>query len=65
MAHSEHNRQKKSGSYALILFGAFLFISATLFLPRGSIEGQIAIVFGFIVGGIGFYLGFARKKKSS
>ncbi|HSD04145.1 MAG TPA: hypothetical protein VLB45_00130 [Nitrosopumilaceae archaeon] len=64
MAHREHNRPKKNGSYAMILFGAFLFISATLFLPRGSIEGQIAIVFGFIVGGIGFYLGFAKRKKT-
>lgn len=63
MAHSEHNRPKKSGSYALILFGAFLFVSATLFLERGSMEGQIAIVLGFIIGGIGFYLGFVRKKK--
>jgi hypothetical protein len=64
MAHSEHNRPKKSGSYALIIFGAFLFISSTLFFERGSIEGQIAIILGFIIGGIGFYLVFARKKKT-
>lgn len=65
MAHDEHNRPKKGGSYLLILFGAFLFISATLFFQRGSIEGQIAIILGFIVGGSGFYLRFVRKKKAS
>lgn len=64
MAHSEHNKPKKSGSYALIIFGAFLFVSAPLFFGPGTTEGGIAIVFGFIVGGIGFYLGFVRKKKT-
>lgn len=65
MAHDEHNRQKKGGSYMLILFGAFLFLSSTLFFQPGSIEGKAAIILGFIVGGIGFYLRFVRKKKPS
>ena len=63
MAHREHNRPKKNSGYALILFGAFLFISATLFFEPGSLQGQIAIIFGFIIGGLGFYLGFARRTK--
>ncbi len=63
MAHSEHNRPKKSGAYALIIFGALLFVSAPLFFKSNTTEGGIAIVFGFLIGGIGFYLGFIRKKK--
>jgi len=63
MAHNEHNRPKKSGAYALIIFGAFLFVSAPLFFGPGTAEGGVAIAFGFIIGGIGFYLGFIRKKK--
>jgi len=63
MAHSEHNRSKKSGAFVLIIFGAFLFISAPLFFGRGTIEGGTAIALGFVIGGMGFYLGFIRKKK--
>ena len=63
MVHSEHNRPKKSGALALIIFGAFLFISAPLFFGRGTIEGGTTIALGFVMGGIGFYLGFIRKKK--
>ena len=65
MAHSEHNRSKKSGSFVLILFGAFLFISSTLFFELGSDQGKIVVILGFVIGGIGFYLGFIRKKKKS
>ena len=63
MAHNEYNSPKKSGAYALIIFGAFLFVSAPLFFGPGTTEGGVAIVFGFVIGGIGFYLGFIRKKK--
>ncbi|HLA21884.1 MAG TPA: hypothetical protein VJZ17_00390 [Nitrosopumilaceae archaeon] len=48
----------------MIIFGAFLFVSAPLFFGPGTIEGGIAIVLGFVTGGIGFYLGFIRKKKT-
>lgn len=64
MAHNEHNRPKKSG-FVLILFGAFLFISSTLFFEHGSDQGKLAIILGFVIGGVGFYLGFMRKKKKS
>ena len=63
MAHSEHNRSKKSSAFVLIIFGAFLFVSAPLFFGPGTMEGGVAIVLGFVIGGIGFYLGFIRKKK--
>lgn len=63
MAHSEHNRAKKSGSFVMILFGSFLFISSVLFFERGSDLGKIVIILGFVIGGIGFYLGFVRKKR--
>lgn len=65
MAHSEHNRAKKGGSFVLILFGAFLFISSTLFFEPGSDQGKIVIILGFVVGGIGFYLRFVRKRKEA
>ena len=65
MAHSEHNRIKKSGgSFVLVLLGAFLFISAVLFLEPGSDLGKLAIILGFVIGGIGFFLGFVKKRKS-
>jgi len=65
MAHSEHNRIKNRGSFVLILFGAFLFISSTLFFEPGSDLGKIAIILGFVIGGIGFYRVFGRKKKET
>ncbi|MGI0011795.1 MAG: hypothetical protein ACREAE_10400 [Nitrosopumilaceae archaeon] len=63
MAHNEHNKPKKRGSFVLILFGAFLFISSTLFFEPSSEQGKLAIILGFAIGGIGFYLGFVKKKK--
>ena len=65
MAHSEHNRAKKGGSFVLILFGAFLFISSTLFFEPGSDQGKIVIILGFLIGGLGFYLRFVRKGKKT
>ena len=63
MAHNEHNRAKKGSGFLLILFGAFLFISSTLFFEPGSDQGKIVIILGFVIGGIGFYLRFVRKRK--
>jgi len=64
MAHSEHNRIKNKGSFVLVLFGAFLFISAVLFLEPGSDIGKVAIILGFVIGGIGFFLGFKKRNPS-
>ena len=63
MAYDEHNRPKKGGGYALIIFGAFLFIIAPLLFKAGTVEGSLTIVSGFVIGGIGFYLRFLRKRK--
>jgi hypothetical protein len=65
MAHSEHNRIKNKGSFVLVLFGALLFISAVLFLEPGSDLGKVAIILGFVIGGIGFFLGFIKKRNPS
>lgn len=64
MAHGEHNRPKKgTGGYALIIFGAFLFVIAPILFKAGTVEGSLIIVLGFVIGGIGFYLRFLRKRK--
>ena len=64
MAHSEHNRQKRSGGFFLIIFGALLFIITPLYLQDSPQLGLFAIILGFFVGGIGFYLQFVRGRKS-
>ena len=61
MAHSEHNRPKKSGAFFLIILGAVLFmISPTWFANRPEIGFSI-IALGFAIGGMGFYFRFIRK----
>ncbi len=61
MAHSEHNKPKKSGAFFLIILGAFLFIvSPTWFADKPGI-GFSMIALGFAIGGLGFYLRFIRK----
>ncbi len=61
MAHSEYNKPKKSGAFFLIIFGALLLIIAPTIYPSSPELGTLAFVFGFTVGGIGFYLRFVRK----
>ncbi len=63
MAHSEHNRPKSRGM-ALIVVGILIFIFAPSYFKQDLAGGLTAIIFGFVVGGIGFYLCFLRKKKS-
>ena len=62
MAHSEHNRAKQSsGAFALIILGALLlFIAPTIYGDTPDL-GVISLIFGIIIGGIGFYLRFVRK----
>ncbi len=64
MAHSEHNRPKGSGM-ALIVIGVLIFIFAPSYFKQNLAEGIGAIVFGFVIGGIGFYLSFLKKKKTT
>jgi len=61
MAHSEYNKPKKSGGFFLIILGALLLIIAPTIYPSSPELGTLAFVFGFTVGGIGFYLRFVRK----
>lgn len=62
MAHSEHNKTRNSGSFALIIFGALLLFLAPNINPSNPILGTIALVGGIIIGGIGFYLKFIRTR---
>jgi hypothetical protein len=63
MAHSEHNKPRKSGVFVLIIFGALIFVLAPTMLRDTPELGFVAIVFGFIIGGLGFYLRFVRKER--
>lgn len=64
MAHSEHNRARRSGGFFLIIAGAFIFITAPIYLKDSPTLGMTAIITGFVIGGIGFYLNFIRDRKS-
>lgn len=63
MAHSEHNRSKNSGGFALIILGAILLFLA----PQETVIEMglnvVAWVAGLIIGGIGFYLKFLKGRK--
>ena len=61
MVHDEHNKPKKSGNFLLIILGAVLLIVAPTVFPNYPELGFLAFVFGFIIGGIGFYLRFIKK----
>ncbi len=62
MAHSEHNKSRNSGSFALIIFGALLLILAPTINPSNPVLGIIALIGGIIIGGFGFYLKFIRTR---
>jgi len=62
MAHSEHNKSRNSGSFALIIFGALLLILAPTINPSSPALGTIALIGGIVIGGIGFYLKFIRTR---
>ncbi len=62
MAHDQHNRGRRNGGFFLILLGALIFITAPIYLQDNPELGMTAIVFGFIVGGIGFYVKFVKNR---
>ena len=62
MAHSEHNKSRNSGSFALIIFGALLLFLAPTINPSNPVLGTIALIGGIIMGGVGFYLKFIRTR---
>ncbi len=61
MAHDEHNR-RRSGGFFLIILGALIFVTAPLYLADSPELGAAAIAFGFLVGGLGFYMTFLRRR---
>ena len=62
MAHSEHNKSKNNGGFFLILLGALIFIAGPVYLQDAPVLGAAAIVFGFLVGGLGFYIKFIKNR---
>ena len=62
MAHSEHNKSKNSGGFALIILGALLLFLAPNISPTDPTLGTLALAGGLIIGGIGFYLRFIRNR---
>ncbi len=62
MAHKDHNKPRKSGGFFLIIFGALLFILAPTYLIDSPELGIVSIVFGFVIGGLGFYLNFIKGR---
>lgn len=62
MVHSDHNKSKNSGGFALIILGALLLIVG----PQEAIVPKslsvIAWVGGLVIGGLGFYLKFVRNR---
>jgi len=64
LVHNEHNKPKRSSYYFLIIDGALLLmVSPTQYstYPELYVAG---LIFGFIIGGIGFYLKFIQGRKA-
>lgn len=62
MAHSEHNKSKNSGGFALIILGAILLFLAPNINPTDPQLGVMALIGGIIIGGLGFYIRFIRNR---
>lgn len=62
MAHSEHNRPKGSG-VILIAIGILIFFFVPRYYTKDLVGGMILIILGFILGGMGFYLAFLKKRR--
>nr|AIF23763.1 hypothetical protein [uncultured marine thaumarchaeote SAT1000_18_D03] len=60
--HNEHNKPKRSGSLLLIILGAILFMIGPTQYQNSPELGILALVSGFILGGIGFYLKYVKGK---
>ena len=62
MAHSEHNKSRNSGGFALIILGALLLFLAPNINPSSNELGMLALIGGIVIGGLGFYLKFIRNR---
>ena len=64
MVHNdEHNKPKRSGLF-LIVFGAVLLIVAPTQYAGSQELGTLALIGGFVMGGLGFYLKYVKKKRN-
>ncbi len=63
MAHSQHNKSRNSGGFALIILGALLLFLAPNIHPTDPVLGTLALVGGIIIGSLGFYLKFIRNRQ--
>ena len=64
MAHNEHNRQKKGGGFVLIIFGALLLFLAPNLHTDNPELGIASLIFGILIGGVGFYIRLIKKAKN-
>ncbi|MGH1520831.1 MAG: hypothetical protein ACRBB2_00395 [Nitrosopumilus sp.] len=62
MVHTEHNRAKNNGGFALIILGALLLFIAPNIYPEMPGLGTMSLFGGMVIGGIGFYLKFIRGR---
>ncbi len=65
MAHSEHNRSRRGGPFALIIFGALLLFLAPNIHGEYPEMATASLVGGLVVGGTGFYLNFIKRRRGS
>jgi len=63
MAHNEYNRPRGSGMI-LIAIGILIFVFAPGYIKNDLGAGIVVVVIGFLVGGLGFYIAFLKKRKN-
>lgn len=61
MAHSEHNRPKGSG-IVLVAIGILIFFFAPRYYTKDLVGGMAIMAAGFVIGGLGFYIAFLKKR---
>jgi len=62
MAHNEYNRPRGSG-IILIVIGILIFVFAPRYIKNDISAAVAVVVIGFILGGLGFYMAFLKKRK--
>ena len=62
MAHNEYNRPRGSGMI-LIAIGILIFVFAPGYIKNNIVLGVATVIIGFLLGGVGFYISFVKKRK--
>ncbi len=65
MAHVAHIRPRRSGAFVLVSCGALLVVISPSVLSDDPELGAVAIIGGFLIGGLGFYLHFVRGRRKA